>query len=373
MFPAFSAKVVPFLHLTTRIEGRKYDGLLKEKGFRGFPSLAFMDAEGEVVATPPDRSVLAFELCLSALTRFDDVKARADAGDGEAVAELLIIEHDLGRVKSEAFGERVVAALAVAGDAQRKRLEQIRVDNEVFDLVGVSMGPDGMEKAAKGFLKILDSGRRPSPMGKYAGNMWSMLARWAEQKGNASVIRRCAAGMREDFPSDKRMTSYADRLLKTATGLDERDALVVRKKAGESGLEAQILLLEYELRAVTADDFAARAKAALAVATPVEKTKIEQAAIDIVVDEAWRNSWQPGGLDAAGVRLLQCLVVKSQVPSDRLLTNGWQTLARWAESQSDADTVAKVAAGLRKTFEGNERMIQTAVRLDERVKALRKD
>ena len=33
-FPAFAAKVVPFLHVTTQIKDRKYDGLLKAKGFK---------------------------------------------------------------------------------------------------------------------------------------------------------------------------------------------------------------------------------------------------------------------------------------------------------------------------------------------------
>ncbi len=49
-FAKWSADKLLFLHVTTRVDTDKYQTLLRDKGFRGFPSLAFLDAEGEVIA-----------------------------------------------------------------------------------------------------------------------------------------------------------------------------------------------------------------------------------------------------------------------------------------------------------------------------------
>jgi hypothetical protein len=49
-FPEFAKTVVLFLHNTSHVDDEPYPTLLREKGFTGFPSLCFMDAEGRVLA-----------------------------------------------------------------------------------------------------------------------------------------------------------------------------------------------------------------------------------------------------------------------------------------------------------------------------------
>ena len=43
-FKAFAGEVVPFLHVTSRVEGEHHPDLLEKKGGRGFPHLVVLDA-----------------------------------------------------------------------------------------------------------------------------------------------------------------------------------------------------------------------------------------------------------------------------------------------------------------------------------------
>lgn len=44
----FAATLVPFLHMTTKIPGKKHDDLHAKMGFSAFPTLCFIDAKGKV-------------------------------------------------------------------------------------------------------------------------------------------------------------------------------------------------------------------------------------------------------------------------------------------------------------------------------------
>ncbi|HEX5137179.1 MAG TPA: hypothetical protein VFY93_09415 [Planctomycetota bacterium] len=107
-FKEFSTKVVPFMHVTTRIEGRKDEGLLAEKGGRGFPYIVFMDEEGGVLAVQGERTVAGFQKTLAdKVQRFLDLRAKAKAGDPAAQIELTLLEGDLGRISFEEVQTRL--------------------------------------------------------------------------------------------------------------------------------------------------------------------------------------------------------------------------------------------------------------------------
>jgi Flp pilus assembly protein TadD len=97
---------VLFLHNTSRVEGEPYPTLLKDKGFRGFPSLAFMTAEGEVIASPRQRSVVNFESTLAQVTSYVAFRAKMEAGDQSVARDLFIAELVLGKLEYEAAKAR---------------------------------------------------------------------------------------------------------------------------------------------------------------------------------------------------------------------------------------------------------------------------
>lgn len=227
-FPAFAEKVVPFLHITTRIEGMKYDGLLGEKGFRGFPSLAFMDAEGEVIHTQGDRSVEGFEKSLVALAKLKELEAKVAAGDKAAAWELLIAKWDLGMLEREDV-ETAKASMKELNDKQKAKLAWMLVELEVNELSAATRVRDAeqrkvaLEKAAKRFQEILASKHE---LGKdTAPTLWSTLMQWADENQNAEMFGKAVAFFEEHYKDEPR----AERWL---TGLRERLAELEKESVG---------------------------------------------------------------------------------------------------------------------------------------------
>jgi hypothetical protein len=101
-FTAFTKKVIPFLHVTTRIEGRANDGMLSEKGGTGFPTLMFLDAKGEILGKPGGRDVAAFDKTLGALMAIKDLEKRIAAGEKNLDDDLFMAQLAMGKFKTAA-------------------------------------------------------------------------------------------------------------------------------------------------------------------------------------------------------------------------------------------------------------------------------
>ena len=353
----------------TKIEGRAHDDLLITKGFGGFPTLAFMDAEGEILGQPADRSVLSFEACREALMVIDEVSAKADAGDPEALAELLLLENDLGRVEADAFAERAASVRAGASKDQLARLDQALVDNEVLDLANRYYRGE-QETAGAGMLALLDAGKRPTASGKYGGNYWGVLSTWARPKGDAKLLRRIAKGIRADFAGDERMLATAGSLEAMATGLDKRDALVARQTKGEKGLEAQILLLEIDLGAISLEELRKRLPAALAVASEDEKKTLAQGEINKEASDLVGQFWGGGDRAELGERMYDILAGDGMAPSGDGAGPFCSCVAYWASNKKDADLMRTVADVMRERYGDDSRLTRLIQSLEDRADKL---
>jgi hypothetical protein len=123
-FKTFAGTVVPYLHVTTRIKGRKEDGLHGEKGGRRFPYIVFLDEEGEVLAVPGDRTIAGFERTLKEdVRRFLDLRASARSGDPAARIDFALLECDLGRISLTDLQQRLEGKSL--SDAQRAVLAEV--------------------------------------------------------------------------------------------------------------------------------------------------------------------------------------------------------------------------------------------------------
>ena len=101
-FKEFSKSHVMLLSVMTKIDDRKNDDLLGEKGFRGFPSFAILDAGGDVIAKNLETRDVA-ELHPDVVERaivlaLDELKPPADVVASERqrlVTELRTLEREL--------------------------------------------------------------------------------------------------------------------------------------------------------------------------------------------------------------------------------------------------------------------------------------
>ncbi len=127
---------MPFLHCTSHTPDEPHPDLLAEKGFAGFPALAFLDADGTVLARVDfeQRSVAAFRAILAEVSTYRALRA-ALAEDGSEPdvhqrAELLVAEARLRRwsfaeldAKVQAFGKALPAEHAATLVPLRSELE----------------------------------------------------------------------------------------------------------------------------------------------------------------------------------------------------------------------------------------------------------
>ena len=65
----------------TKIEGRKDDSLLSTYGFRGFPSMAILDASGEAITKSVKRDLPSMKTAVNAAGAYVKLKAKVDAGE----------------------------------------------------------------------------------------------------------------------------------------------------------------------------------------------------------------------------------------------------------------------------------------------------
>lgn len=204
----------------TRIEGHPNDDLLTDKGYRGHPTLAFLDANGAVLGRPLERTVESFEATLTAIHDYAALDKRRLAGEKGLEYGFFILEHRLRKLR----GAKLVSrgkALRGLDDKQQLIVTRILIGVEVDDLILQSLGgPEAVAKAGKRMREILESGQYPDL--EKSANAWSVLSRYGEQIEDADLLDRCAAGLRKHFASKDRMVSWAKSL--------ERKAKAIRSK-----------------------------------------------------------------------------------------------------------------------------------------------
>ena len=81
-FQSFAGEsTVLFASVMTKIEGRKDDELLRTYGFRGFPSMAILDASGEKKFDSLPRDVYGMRCVLGSVDDYLALKDKVDAGE----------------------------------------------------------------------------------------------------------------------------------------------------------------------------------------------------------------------------------------------------------------------------------------------------
>lgn len=357
--------------MTTRIEGRAHEGLLKEKGFGGFPSLAFMDADGKVVAQPQGRSVGSFDAALNALTQLGALKERIASGESGLEAELLLVEHTLGQIGGSEFESRA-AALASVTDAQRAQIAQILVNNEIARLSQLSrQGGARLAEAAEGMLKMLEEGKRPSKELQPSASFWITIARHGIETRRADLVRRAIAGLNEDLPGEAQLQPTLRSFAEVAEKLDRFADLRQRQEAGEQGLDVDLLLAAYAVGETTGSAFTEQATALLETATPEQCASLRLVMREVAFQEVLGNAFEGRDVKASAVVELRRLIQEGGDPPAAVAGRTWGLLSNYASQNLDADLLEQAADGLLKAYADNPGMKARALQLKEDARKLR--
>ena len=208
-FPAFSEKVVPFLHITTRIEGHPYDDLLTEKGGTGFPTLMYMDADGAKLGEPEGRDVSDFDAGLAKAAdlqkQLTDLRARVAKGDEKAKVGLFLVEFELGMISFE-DAKAKAKTLKDLTPEQKKKLKQMLVNGEVNELLAGIRSEETMLEAAAKMKAMLEEGKIPT--GDAADNFWSILMEWASRNEDIPVFEKALAALKKKYADNERAKPF---------------------------------------------------------------------------------------------------------------------------------------------------------------------
>lgn len=153
---------MPYINITTRIEGRKDEDLFQKKGGRGFPYIVFLDQGGDLIAKQPGnaRTVEGFQKTLDGdVKHFADLQAKAKAGDPAAQVDLALLEGDLGRIPFEEIEQRI------AGKELSEAQSAMLVDVELGLLMAELDKAKSEDEANASAKKVADSfgaGRIPN-------------------------------------------------------------------------------------------------------------------------------------------------------------------------------------------------------------------
>ncbi len=176
--------MVLFLHNTSQVEGEPYPNLLREKGYRGFPTLVFMDATGEVLHKQAwtKRSVAAFRKTHRALDTLARLAGKAKEGDESVKKAIFFAKLDLDRY---GFKEAKAKMENLSfSDEQKTSLQTALVELQ-FDEAYKSAGAD-RKALTKKILEMHKAGR--IPQGRHSvRTFWSTLLNHAQAEKEAKL------------------------------------------------------------------------------------------------------------------------------------------------------------------------------------------
>jgi hypothetical protein len=211
-FREFAREVVLYSNVMTRIEGRKHDELLLEKGGRGFPYVVAMDGTGAVLARLEDHSVDGFRAMMKSGAAHTALRGKADRTPAEE-ADVLAKDMAFGNVKGPEARTRI-AALKGADEAMRKRLDGLLLDLDVQEVVRKNNGPDPALRVASGkiFAGYWKEGREPAFDSTAFMPFFVNLFEYAEAEKDVALFEKALERVKVLIAGNVRWASFVERM-----------------------------------------------------------------------------------------------------------------------------------------------------------------
>lgn len=207
-FPAFASKVVPYLHITTRLEDRKDESLFSEIGGRGFPTMKFMDADGSVLGEPSGRDVASFDETLDSLMVVKNIEKRIAQGEEGLEKELFMAQLRLGLVDFEE-AKATFASLKELSDEEKQVIEGLLLDLEVMSVLDSIDSDEAAAAAGKTFKDMADEGRIPT--GDALGSFWSLIMNYAKGESDADLFEKALKALEEKYGEEESAKSFFEQ------------------------------------------------------------------------------------------------------------------------------------------------------------------
>lgn len=211
-FAEWTDKVVPFLHVTTHIEGRANDNLLSVYGGTGFPTLKFLDAKGNAVGEPGRREVKAFDSALASIKvqieELDQLRARIKKGEKGLEGQLLLGELKMGSLKYAGASKRFAAIKKIKPE-MKAEIQKMLVSLEFNDIMG-RMTQENYKELGAEVAKMARAGRVPG--GNDEGMFWQIVASWADENGDLPLLKKGYKYLSQKYANNERAKKFLEEM-----------------------------------------------------------------------------------------------------------------------------------------------------------------
>lgn len=207
-----------FLHnssTSTRQEAlsdEKYPRLLGEKGFNSFPTICFMDAEGNVLTKPP-RSVPGMVDALANTKTMVELKAKGDKVTAAERKDLFLAELKLGLIKAPDIQARADEHELSA--AEKSLVAGKLLDAEIGEILAKGR-QEGPEKTGAALAGLLAAGKSPSD--DVDPRFWISVLTHAATAKDGELAQRAFGVLEKRFPKEQRALEAWKKQLAEAQG-----------------------------------------------------------------------------------------------------------------------------------------------------------
>jgi len=200
-FKEFTKGVVPFLHITTHIEGRKDEDLFGTLGGRGFPTFFFLDAKGDVVAQHDGpRSAEGFAATKEKAQEFIDLRNKAAAGDKAAKFKYTLARAGMGKL-TVAELQKEIKGLGKLSDADQATYRSALAELMVDEIQQTAVG--------ERYAAMLKDGLVPSDAQKQVQFYWTIFG-YAEYSKDVTLAGKALAGLKTAAAGEARYARALD-------------------------------------------------------------------------------------------------------------------------------------------------------------------
>ncbi|MBK9387083.1 MAG: hypothetical protein IPN34_19890 [Planctomycetes bacterium] len=192
--------------------GRKHADLREQKKLINMPSLAFLDAEGEVlVKVPFDQRTVASVLDRGRRAeQYVALRAAVAAGDAKAGAPFLLLQLEEGQLELEAAMERRARVGSIEDAALRAAIDALIVDLRISNELR-AVGQEELHTLGKRYYEQLQNG--PQPSVQVSRGFYFAILDWAERERNTVAFEAALADLTRVLAITNPGKPWVDRLL----------------------------------------------------------------------------------------------------------------------------------------------------------------
>jgi len=225
---------VLFLHVTSQVEGDEHQELFKQRGGTGFPYLAILDADGELLFGRASRNVAGFELAMERARKTQaqlaDLARRSEQGDASARYALFLKRVELLRY-SAAEARAAFAGLKLS-EEDRKVAEARLVELDIREVMStLTKDPQSRIAAGRTFAKMWAAGTTPAdPRTTEWRYFYHFVMVHAEAEKDADLFERALEVYKGQFGSNPRsrrtIESFESKLARLRADGEPKDTAI---------------------------------------------------------------------------------------------------------------------------------------------------